>query len=120
MTDLTDSGQLLHGAVTDRVLAELHAGRLPDLAALAREFPELVDRLESHVAQLALIVECGLDDPPKDNASAGGWAEVLADYRVVREIGRGGMGVVYEDRKSTRLNSSHLGISYAVFCLKKK
>src|SRR5262245_62925770 len=31
--------------------------------------------------------------------------------------------VVYiggEDRKSTRLNSSHLGISYAVFCLKKK
>src|SRR5262245_28468741 len=26
----------------------------------------------------------------------------------------------FEDRKSTRLNSSHLGISYAVFCLKKK
>src|SRR5437899_5911939 len=25
-----------------------------------------------------------------------------------------------DDRKSTRLNSSHLGISYAVFCLKKK
>src|SRR5262245_64234030 len=27
---------------------------------------------------------------------------------------------VHRDRKSTRLNSSHLGISYAVFCLKKK
>src|SRR5256885_10382121 len=27
---------------------------------------------------------------------------------------------VYPDRKSTRLNSSHLVISYAVFCLKKK
>src|SRR5947199_8084861 len=27
---------------------------------------------------------------------------------------------VMGDRKSTRLNSSHLGISYAVFCLKKK
>src|SRR5438045_7802221 len=26
----------------------------------------------------------------------------------------------WSDRKSTRLNSSHLGISYAVFCLKKK
>src|SRR5207249_6760886 len=26
----------------------------------------------------------------------------------------------YEDRKSTRLNSSHVSISYAVFCLKKK
>src|SRR5262245_64698390 len=29
-------------------------------------------------------------------------------------------GAAQEDRKSTRLNSSHLGISYAVFCLKKK
>src|SRR2546430_7555951 len=29
-------------------------------------------------------------------------------------------GVVLEDRKSTRLNSSHSQISYAVFCLKKK
>src|SRR5262245_64677259 len=28
--------------------------------------------------------------------------------------------IVSRDRKSTRLNSSHLGISYAVFCLKKK
>src|SRR5947199_7122845 len=28
--------------------------------------------------------------------------------------------VQWLDRKSTRLNSSHLGISYAVFCLKKK
>src|SRR5205814_2577210 len=28
--------------------------------------------------------------------------------------------VISQDRKSTRLNSSHLGISYAVFCLKKK
>src|SRR5688500_19251671 len=29
-------------------------------------------------------------------------------------------GKTYSDRKSTRLNSSHLVISYAVFCLKKK
>src|SRR3712207_8840733 len=33
----------------------------------------------------------------------------------------GGRLLVYgEDRKSTRLNSSHANISYAVFCLKKK
>src|SRR5207245_10819176 len=29
-------------------------------------------------------------------------------------------GVAHQDRKSTRLNSSHGSISYAVFCLKKK
>src|SRR5579864_6763455 len=30
------------------------------------------------------------------------------------------IGLAWEDRKSTRLNSSHMSISYAVFCLKKK
>src|SRR5690606_41677649 len=44
------------------------------------------------------------------------WADILRrarlvqHHRVTRE----------EDRKSTRLNSSHVKISYAVFCLKKK
>src|SRR5690242_21076356 len=32
----------------------------------------------------------------------------------------GSQNLLYEDRKSTRLNSSHMSISYAVFCLKKK
>src|SRR5207245_3485306 len=33
---------------------------------------------------------------------------------------QGSPGVIQKDRKSTRLNSSHGSISYAVFCLKKK
>src|SRR5437868_13284854 len=32
----------------------------------------------------------------------------------------GGADLLRRDRKSTRLNSSHVSISYAVFCLKKK
>src|SRR5436190_10713186 len=40
--------------------------------------------------------------------------------RVLRAGGLGGIGVSRLDRKSTRLNSSHTVISYAVFCLKKK
>src|SRR2546430_3369739 len=67
--------------------------------------------------------------------------EILGDrYQLQDPIGRGGMATiyrardlrmdrvvavkvlreVYRDRKSTRLNSSHSQISYAVFCLKKK
>src|SRR5438874_12312533 len=38
-------------------------------------------------------------------------------YRGARGAARGGP---VRDRKSTRLNSSHVEISYAVFCLKKK
>src|SRR5256885_7895949 len=39
---------------------------------------------------------------------------------VIRRGRRGRPGRPRGDRKSTRLNSSHLVISYAVFCLKKK
>src|SRR5258707_9251402 len=44
-------------------------------------------------------------------------AELPAFVKVAAEIG---VKEVYLDRKSTRLNSSHANISYAVFCLKKK
>src|SRR3712207_8598169 len=61
----------------------------------------------------------------------GGAERVGEEYRQVdafapqRARGRGpaafpGALAVEEDRKSTRLNSSHANISYAVFCLKKK
>src|SRR5258707_11800637 len=46
---------------------------------------------------------------PGDAADAGG--------RIERD---GATGIGGIDRKSTRLNSSHANISYAVFCLKKK
>src|SRR5690625_5578696 len=49
---------------------------------------------------------------------------ILTDLRMA---GKSGMSVIdkaislpKQDRKSTRLNSSHVAISYAVFCLKKK
>src|SRR5690625_6629739 len=38
----------------------------------------------------------------------------------ITEAGKSGCYPITIDRKSTRLNSSHVAISYAVFCLKKK
>src|SRR2546427_5606969 len=42
------------------------------------------------------------------------------DIALGLQLGAQGFVVFDEDRKSTRLNSSHSQISYAVFCLKKK
>src|SRR5699024_12786800 len=44
------------------------------------------------------------------------WEERGIDAHFLQGMESGGM----RDRKSTRLNSSHVSISYAVFCLKKK
>src|SRR5699024_11734307 len=45
--------------------------------------------------------------------------EQITPERAVWEAA-GAVASQFEDRKSTRLNSSHVSISYAVFCLKKK
>ena len=42
------------------------------------------------------------------------------DEKKEEKENRSELSVFYPDRKSTRLNSSHALISYAVFCLKKK
>src|SRR2546429_1015481 len=54
-----------------------------------------------------------------------GAGALWCQFGVINEEGakiaeNGGVTVIMEDRKSTRLNSSHGYISYAVFCLKKK
>src|SRR5436853_3271118 len=61
----------------------------------------------------------------RSNAGVDGFGMgVLLTTRQVKKVMASYVGENKEamtlDRKSTRLNSSHLGISYAVFCLKKK
>src|SRR3712207_7877488 len=53
---------------------------------------------------------------PHDDAQLGAAVVALGPPRELAEPGARGQ----LDRKSTRLNSSHANISYAVFCLKKK
>src|SRR5262245_64539200 len=64
------------------------------------------------VAVAHLTVEAG-----RESADVG-LGGLVPDRELERVVGVVGGG--RQDRKSTRLNSSHLGISYAVFCLKKK
>src|SRR5262245_62845244 len=58
--------------------------------------------------------ECRLDQPSLDGAEVR-----LEELGAVLAVEAEPLEA-HLDRKSTRLNSSHLGISYAVFCLKKK
>src|SRR3712207_7545951 len=51
---------------------------------------------------------------------AGALRDGAARLRRASERDHAHARVVDQDRKSTRLNSSHVNISYAVFCLKKK
>src|SRR2546426_3873635 len=62
------------------------------------------------------------DDASAAECAAAAQAAAAPGWRAhaVAGLARDGVGAPPRDRKSTRLNSSHLVISYAVFCLKKK
>src|SRR2546430_17204572 len=63
-------------------------------------------------------VTTGLVADPKPTLAA--IADVLDRLRTPEQDAEARRRVEQRDRKSTRLNSSHSQISYAVFCLKKK
>src|SRR5690606_41305562 len=78
-----------------------------------------------HVHAAMLRLACAVAGPDRvamitDSISATGLSdgEYLLGPMRVRVVD--GVARLVEDRKSTRLNSSHVKISYAVFCLKKK
>src|SRR5690606_39926558 len=48
------------------------------------------------------------------------WPDAYQAMYAFDDQGRPAAPLIYPDRKSTRLNSSHVKISYAVFCLKKQ
>src|SRR3712207_8084457 len=78
----------------------------------AKEMDELVVRAIREDDIMSLI---DLDDEFVRNAAIDGLWQLL-----MLEGAKQVVPLTVEDRKSTRLNSSHANISYAVFCLKKK
>src|SRR6266480_5851500 len=53
-------------------------------------------------------------------ARLAGWLRRKPDVNRILSFDEATAALGWRDRKSTRLNSSHMSISYAVFCLKKK
>src|SRR2546430_3221248 len=91
-------------------------GQVEDQTAI-----HLLVEVEVEVVESALrVAKLGLLGPALQQAIAA-TSEFVRDQTGEEVDGWHGFGLrLVEDRKSTRLNSSHSQISYAVFCLKKK
>src|SRR3712207_8113833 len=86
-------------------------------------YTTLFRSLRAALAVLALVLLCSCGERPEDGGDAGAppTAPGLPDGLVLQASHVGGFvtpEMLARDRKSTRLNSSHANISYAVFCLK--
>jgi WD40 repeat protein/serine/threonine protein kinase len=89
-----DSVEALISEVADEFLERWERGEQPEVEEYARRYPHLAEALRQVLPALPLLRHSGaaVMDP-----SAAWQPDVpLGDYRLVREVGRGGMGVVYE------------------------
>ena len=83
------------------ITSKLQAGQAIDLELLAADVPEHIDRLRQLLPTLVAMAQIGCEAldarmqaaPPVEDEGPKG---TLGDFRIVREIGRGGMGIVYE------------------------
>lgn len=105
-------GADLFPEILDQAAEKLKAGQPLELEDLLREHPEFAERLRQVWPTLQMLAALGnsqlgrsssspisleLDRPAPSTEETRGAAEpTLGDFRIVREIGRGGMGVVYE------------------------
>lgn len=84
--------------ILDHYLAELKAGRKPDRSALLAQHPHLAGQLAACLAGLEFIQGTESTNQANPGHTAGNLApqRLLGDFRILNEVGRGGMGVVYE------------------------
>ncbi len=87
--------------LADTFMASYRAGKCPSVEEYAGQFPELADQLRELIAAL-LILEQNAPHRDAPGQSFHDWQRTAAppreigDFLIVREIARGGMGVVYE------------------------
>jgi eukaryotic-like serine/threonine-protein kinase len=86
-------------AVIGGFLNELRAGRSPSVEALALRYPQLADQLRELLPLVAAMEHLKSSQeltPQKASVPKDFHRRRLGNCRMIREIGRGGMGVVYE------------------------
>jgi len=102
MTDVR-SGRHPVDELAEEFVARYRAGERPSISEYAGKYPQLAGELQELLGALVLIEEHGPQEALPLSGSAGGCPATgvripsqLGEYRILREIGRGGMGFVYE------------------------
>src|SRR6516165_6003997 len=91
------------GQLAEEWRERFRKGEHPDVREYAEKYPELADEIRDLFEAIALMEELKPEAGDRSSSSSldGPWVqgkplERLGDFRILREVGRGGMGIVYE------------------------
>jgi WD40 repeat protein/serine/threonine protein kinase len=90
------------GAIADEFVQAFRQGKRPSVADFAQRYPDHAAEIREMLPALVLMEKAKTADSSLGQSHQAGTSTVaaplqqLGDYRILREVGRGGMGVVYE------------------------
>lgn len=82
--------------LAEEFLARFRRGDQPDVMEYARNHPELAERIHRLFPTLLVMEKIGAATPLVVDRSVPAGLARIGEYRILREVGRGGMGVVFE------------------------
>ena len=86
----------LLGRVVDEFFGSVALGEKPDVSDYLRRYPEIADLLKVAIPAMRAAEDAAIGSPGQSVQRTIPTTRQLGDFRILRQIGRGGMGIVYE------------------------